>query len=201
MPKKFSYTVLLAVALAGATAIVPVASSARQVASAPLGARQLPLPPLVHPPGDIPDTQAFVDHRSALGFTLKVPEGWARRTTPDGVSFTSTYDGVVVGVSRAASAPSVESAKRVQSVALRKSSSAARIAKVAEVRLPAGPAVLISYSSNSAPNPVTGKAIRLENDRYLLWKVGRLATLTLYAPFGADNVDQWRLMSRSFRWR
>ena len=37
--------------------------------------------------------------------------------------------------------------------------------------------------------------------RSLFWKDGKLATLRLYAPYGADNVDQWRLMSRSFRWR
>jgi hypothetical protein len=182
---------VLALALASASLIMPVAAQA-QIA---------PLPPEKHPPGDIPDSQVFVVHRSPLGFTLKVPEGWARRVTPDGVSFSSTYDGIAVGVSSAATAPSVASVKREQALALQNSPAAVRIAKIAAVRLPAGPAVWISYSSNSEPNPVTGKAIRLENEQYLFWKDGKLATLTLYAPYGADNVDQWRLMSRSFRWR
>ena len=61
--------------------------------------------------------------------------------------------------------------------------------------------MLISFASNSEPNSVTGKAIRLESDQYLIWKDGRVATLTLSAPFGADNADQWRLMARSFRWQ
>ncbi len=183
--------IVLALVLASASLIVPVAAHAQAA----------PLPPEKHPPGDIPDTQVFVNHRSPLGFTLKVPEGWARRVTPDGVSFTSAYDGVAVSVTRVAAAPSVESVKPEQAAALRRAPAAVRIAKIAAVSLPAGPAVLISYSSNSEPNPVTGKAIRLENEQYLFWKDGKLATLTLYAPYGADNVDQWRLMSRSFRWR
>lgn len=65
-----------------------------------------------NPPGDIPDSQVFTVYRSALGFTLKVPEGWARKDGPDGVSFTDKLDGVVVMVSAAASPPSVESVKR-----------------------------------------------------------------------------------------
>ena len=117
------------------------------------------------------------------------------------MSFTWAYEGVAFSVTDAAAAPNVESVKREQAGALRKSAAAVRIAKIAAVHLPAGPAVLVSYSSSSAPNPVTGKAIRLENEQYLFWKDGKLATLTLYAPYGADNVDQWRLMSRSFRWR
>jgi hypothetical protein len=47
---------------------------------------------------------------------------------------------------------------------------------------------------------VTNKAIRLENERYFFWKGGKLATLTLSAPYGADNADQWLLMAKSFRW-
>jgi hypothetical protein len=189
MPIRSATTIVLTLALIVGAAIAPRAAG------------QAPLPPEKNPPGDIPDTQVFVLHQSPLGFTLKVPEGWARRVTADGVSFTSAYDGVAVSVSSAPAAPTVASVRREQAVALRRLPSAVRIAKISEVRLPAGRAVLISYSSNSEPNPVTGKAIRLENEQYLLWKNGRLATLTLYAPYGSDNVDQWRLMSRSFRWR
>ncbi len=48
---------------------------------------------------------------------------------------------------------------------------------------------------------MTNKAIRLENERYLYFKGGNLVTLEFYAPKGADNVDQWRMMSNSFRWK
>jgi hypothetical protein len=60
--------------------------------------------------------------------------------------------------------------------------------------------VLIKFSSNSDPNPVMGKQIRLEHDRYLIAKDGRLATIDFSAPEGADNADQWPLMSNAFSW-
>jgi hypothetical protein len=60
--------------------------------------------------------------------------------------------------------------------------------------------VLIVYTSNSDPNAVTDKQIRLENNRYLFYRAGHEAALTLSAPAGADNVDQWQLMANSFRW-
>ena len=191
---------LLVVVLAGASIVLQTAAWA-QPAGAPLKTQPVPLPPLPHPPGDIPDTQAFVDYHSPLGFSVKVPEGWSRRDAPDGVFFASTYDAVSVRLGRSVAAPSPASVKRDQAAALAKSAAAVRITKIAAVRLPAGRAVLISFSSNSKPNPVTGKAIRLENDQYLFWKDGRLATLVLSAPLGADNVDQWQLMARSFQWQ
>ena len=190
---------LLALTLIGAALLSPLA--ARAQGAAPLSVKPIPLPPERNPPGDIPDTQVFVDFHSPLGFSVKVPEGWARRDAPDGVTFTSVYDGVAVQISHAAKAPTLKSVKREQAAALEKSPAAVRIGRVAEVQLPAGRAVLISFASNSEPNSVTGKAIRLESDQYLIWKDGRVATLTLSAPFGADNADQWRLMARSFRWQ
>jgi hypothetical protein len=75
-----------------------------------------------------------------------------------------------------------------------------RDVKVSDVQLPSGHAVLIVYTSNSDPNPVTGKQVRIENNSYLYFKNGTLATLTLWAPVGADNVDQWARISRSFKW-
>lgn len=193
-------TIVLGVFLACAGSALPIASRG-QARAAPLAAQPIPLPPERHPPGDIPDTQVFIAYRSPLGFAIKVPEGWARRLSADGVSFTSAYDGLEVRVSPAPVPPTLDSVRRGQVAALEKSSPAVRVAKIVKVRLPAGQAVRISFGSNSEPNAVTGKAIRLENDRYLIWKDGRLATLTLYAPFGADNADQWMLMARSFRWR
>ena len=145
--------------------------------------------------GDIPDSQVFVDYHSPLGFSLQVPEGWARSTTPTAATFVDHYDSVAVSVAQAAAAPTPDSARRTASLG-----DAAAISKAEAVAEPAGSAVRLAYISNSAANPVTGKSIRLENERYLFWRSGKLATLTLSAPQGADNVDQWRLMSRSFRW-
>lgn len=154
-----------------------------------------------NPPGDIPDSQVFIDYHSPRGFTLKVPEGWARSDAPDGVSFVDKLDGIVVIISSAKVAPTVETVKRDYVPMMEKNGRAVKAGGVRAVKLPAGDAILISYSSNSEPNPVTNKQVRLENHRYLYFKDGKMAELDLYAPFGADNVDQWRLMSQSFRWQ
>ena len=69
------------------------------------------------------------------------------------------------------------------------------------MRLKSGPAVLISYASNSDPNAVTNKQIRLEHERFIFFTAGKAATIDFAAPQGADNADQWRLMANSFRWQ
>ena len=62
------------------------------------------------------------------------------------------------------------------------------------------PAFKIVYSTESAPNAVTGKQVKLVVDRYYLWKGGRRAVVDLGTPQGVDNVDAYRLMIESFRW-
>src|SRR5689334_5158654 len=49
------------------------------------------------PPGDIPDNQVFVPYKPAgAGFTVKVPEGWAKRTQGGAVVFSSNLNSVAV---------------------------------------------------------------------------------------------------------
>ena len=87
-----------------------------------------------------------------------------------------------------------------EALALVKTGRAVKIASIKSMKLPAGNVVLIAYTSNSRPNTVTGKQIRLDNNRYLFFNAGQLVSLDLSAPVGADNVDQWKLMSESFHW-
>jgi len=154
-----------------------------------------------NPPGDIPDSQVFIDYAAPQGFALKVPEGWARSDHADGASFVDKLDGVVVSVAKADALPSVDKAKTDYVAKLEAAGRAVRVTAVKQVKLPAGPAIRIVYTSNSEPNTVTNKQVRLENERYLYFKDGKLVTLELYAPKGADNVDQWQLMSNSFQWQ
>ena len=160
-----------------------------------------PVPAEKNPPGDIPDTQVFIDYASPEGFTMKVPEGWARTDRPDGASFVDKLDGVVLTVANADSAPTVEAARKTYVPDLEKAERAVKVSAIRPVKLPAGPAIRIVYTSNSEPNQVTDKQVRLENERYLYFRDGKLVTLELYAPKGADNVDQWQLMSQSFEWK
>lgn len=185
--------VLLGVALAGA--VLPPA-----LLAAPAMAAETAVAPEKSPPGDIPDTQVFVDYSSKSGLSLKVPEGWARTDRSDGASFVDKLNGVIITETAEATAPTVESVKTSYLPVLEKSGRAIKIESVEAVSLPAGNAVRIAYSSNSEPNPVTNKQVRLENNRYLYFKDGKLVSVDLYAPLGADNFDQWQLMSQSFRW-
>ena len=175
--------------------------AAAQSAPAPLARPQQPIAAEKNPPGDIPDNQAFVAFRSPLGFAVKVPEGWARRELPNGVSFSDKYNELQVAVASAATAPTLPVLLAGDIAMLEKSPKAVRVAGVKPITLPAGSAFVAHYGANSDPNPVTNKAVRLENARYYFWKAGRLATLTLSAPAGADNADQWLLMARSVTWQ
>ena len=150
---------------------------------------------------DIPDTQVFVTYSSSPGkYQFDVPEGWARTTNSADVYFVNNLNLLQVTLTNAATAPTANSVRTDQVVTLEQTGRAVRDLKVQSVQLPIGPAVLITYTSNSDPNSVTGKQVRLENNRYLFFKNGKLATLTLSAPAGADNVDQWARIARSFRW-
>ena len=135
------------------------------------------------------------------GYQLQVPEGWARTDSGTDVRFVSKLDGVQVTLSSASAAPTAASAQAAQVADLQRSGRAVQINSVQEVQLPAGAAVQVDFASNSDPDPVTGKQVRLENNAYLFYNNGKLATLTLWAPQGADNVDQWQQMAQSFRWQ
>jgi hypothetical protein len=62
-------------------------------------------------------------------------------------------------------------------------------------------AVKAVYTTQSAPNPVTGKRVTLIVDRYELARNGRVAVVDLGTPKGVDNVDAYRMMIQSFTWR
>jgi hypothetical protein len=154
-----------------------------------------------NPPGDIPDNQVFIQYQSPLGFSIKVPEGWSRQERADGARFSDKYNIIDLAVSKTDQAPNPALATTRETVELKKMGRAVEIRSVKEMKLKSGPAVLISYASNSEPNPVTNKVIRLEHNRYLMFKKGTLVSLDLSAPVGADNADQWQLMSNSFEWQ
>jgi len=159
-------------------------------------AAETPVKPEKNPPGDIPDDQVFITYASPLGFALKVPEGWARTDRSDGVVFADKYGRIEASVT-SGDPPTPKMAADAIKTSLR----AVEIKKVEAADRPAGQAIYVAFDSNSDPNAVTNKQIRLENDRYLFARGGRIAILTFSAPKGADNADQWLLMSKSFQWR
>src|SRR3954451_7221837 len=99
-----------------------------------------------NPPGDIPDSQVFIEYASPQGFTMKVPEGWARSDRTDGTSFVDKLDGVVVSVTRADNPPTVSSVKSNYAPLLERSERAVKIGSIKPVKLPAGQAIRIAYT-------------------------------------------------------
>lgn len=154
-----------------------------------------------NPAGDIPDNQAFFTYRSPQGgYSLDVPEGWARTDAAGDVTFIDKLNGERVTLTQVATAPTAATARATEVAALEQAGRAVQVLSVKDAKLPGGSAVSVEYTSNSEPDPVTGKQVRLENQAYFFFKDGRLATLTLWAPKGADNVDQWQRIVQSFRW-
>jgi hypothetical protein len=184
---------------AAAKLTTPTATAGGEV---PIASKESAVAPEVNPPGDIPDTQAFVSYRSSAGnYSFDVPEGWARTESGSSVTFISKLDGVKAKVSPASAVPTAASARANEAAQIESQGHAVSIISVSDVALPNGKAVVVTYDSNSEPNPVTQKRVRLENEAYLYFRNGKLATVTFWAPKGADNADQWNRMSKSFRWQ
>lgn len=157
----------------------------------------------VTPPGDIPDDVAFVPFTPASArYTVRVPEGWARTDGPgDTVTFTDKLNTIRVELVPATAAPTVQSATAADLPAIRSGATCFEGGKVTTVSRRAGPTVLITYRADSSPDPVTGKVVHDDVERYELWKAGTAAVLTLSGPQGSDNVDAWKLVTDSFQWR
>jgi hypothetical protein len=147
--------------------------------------------------GDIPDNQVFLVFRNErAGYTMKYPEGWAQQGSGNVVVFRDKNNIVRVDVA-AGTRPSAASV-RADLQRLR----GARVTRAPQaMSLSGNPGFKIVYQTRSAPNPVTGKRVTLIVDRYYVWAAGRRAIVDLGTPQGVDNVDAYRLMIESFRWR
>ncbi|MET8690367.1 hypothetical protein ABZV77_39780 [Streptomyces sp. NPDC004732] len=158
-----------------------------------------------NPPGDIPDNQAYVAYRptggSFTGFTVKVPEGWARTEPGNSTVFTDKLNTVRITAVSASAAPTVGSVTTKVVPQLRSQVTKFAASKVSEVTRHAGRVVRITYQGDAAKDPVTGKVVRDAFERYAYYRSGHEVELTLSGPVKADNVDPWRIVSDSFTWR
>jgi hypothetical protein len=154
-----------------------------------------------NPGGDIPDSQAFVPYRDSAGlFTVTVPEGWAQTSASGATVFTDKYNSIRIESRPLASAPTIDSVRTTDLPAVQASAQGFTPGTVTSVNRKAGPAILLTYRANSAPNPVTGKLASEAVERYAFWRNGHEVILTLSAPVGSDNVDPWRTVTDSFTW-
>ena len=149
--------------------------------------------------GDIPDNQVFlVFSDRAGGFAIKYPEGWTQSGSGRQVTFRDKNNlvRVLIGSGPAPTPTSVSA----QLNALKQADPTLAFRSPQTVTIGSSPAVKAVYTTESAPNPVTGKRVKLIVDRYELARAGRVATVDLGTPVGVDNVDAYRMMIESFRW-
>ena len=159
-----------------------------------------PNAPETLPPGDIPDTIAYVPYAvPGLGLTFSTPEGWSRKRAPDGVIFTDKLNTVQLVDMRASGPITVASAQRTEVPKLAATLKGFKLQSVSVVSRPAGAAVRIKYLGYSPPDPVTGKFGVLAFERYEFFHQGREVSLVLSSPLGSDNVDPWRNVTTSLR--
>jgi hypothetical protein len=90
---------------------------------------------------------------------------------------------------------------RAELAALKRSTPSLALGSTQTVSLKSGPAVKATYTTQSAPNAVTGKQVTLKVDRYELTHAGRVAVVELGSPTGVDNIDAYRRMIESFKWQ
>jgi hypothetical protein len=187
---------LVVIALIPGLAACSTASSTSPSAGSPSAP-----PTEVSPQGDVPDNQAYVTFNPSTGsFALKVPEGWARTTSGAVTTFTDKLNSVAVLQTAAASAPTIASAKQIQVPALMASEAKFTLTDVKTFSRPGGSGVVITYLKDSPTNTVTGSVVRDAVEMFLFWKNGQLASVALTSPQGADNVDPWNIVTKSFAW-
>jgi hypothetical protein len=149
--------------------------------------------------GDIPDNQVFlVFHDTAAGYSMKYPEGWSQSGAGRDVTIRDKNN--LVHVSIASGGAPTPASVTAQLHALERSQPTLRFRAPHIVQIGSSMAVKVLYTTQSPPNPVTGRRVKLIVDRYALARGGRVATVDLGTPVGVDNVDAYRLMIESFRW-
>jgi hypothetical protein len=155
-----------------------------------------------NPPGDIPDTQVFVDFKPAAGgFHLKVPEGWSQVQDGSAYVFTDKYNSIRVESISAAAAPTADSVRQGEVPQIQARTAHFSLGPITTVSRKSGMAILVKYTGDSPVNPVTGKVAHEDYERYDFWKAGTEVAVTLASPVGSDNVDPWKVVTDSFAWQ
>src|SRR3954469_25475860 len=165
--KRLAAVALLLAALAGC-------GSSKSTSSTSGGAAALSAEAKSAATGDIPDNQNFLTFKGA-GFSMSYPEGWAQTGSGGHVSFRDKNNVVHVVVAGGSQpAPASVAAE----LAKQKTRTPSLKAGTPEATtLPAGRTVKVTYTTVSAPNPVTGKRVKLTVDRYVVANGGRVATI------------------------
>jgi hypothetical protein len=150
--------------------------------------------------GDIPDNQVFLSfHNPGEGYTIRYPEGWARKGAGPLVTFEDKANVIRVSVAKGPQPTLANAAAAL--AAMRKAEPTIKAGRPQQVTIGGAQVIKATYSRQSAPDPVTGKRLPLTIDRYVYARGGKVAVVDLGTPKGVDNVDAYRMISNGFRWR
>lgn len=155
-----------------------------------------------NPPGDIPDDQAFVAYSPpGGGFSVSVPEGWARTEEGASTVFTDKLNTVRIQTQPRPAPATIDSIRTTELTGIEAATDGFQLGTVSAPPRKAGEVVVVTYRGSSPANPVTGKAFDADFERYSYWHAGQEVILTLSGPVGADNVDPWRIITDSLTWQ
>jgi hypothetical protein len=181
-------------AVAPTTSTAPAATTAAE----PVGALTTEATSLAT--GDIPDNQVFLTFDNPTGgWSMKYPEGWAQNGSGGDITFQDKNNLAHI-VIRDGAAPTVAGVQ-ADLATLASANPSIKAQPPTEVSVNGAPMIKVVYELQSAPNPVTGKQVTLIVDRYVFANNGKVAVVDLGTPKGVDNVDGYRLMIESFRWK
>jgi len=116
-------------------------------------------------------------------------------------SFTDKLNRIQMSTAPAATKPDVASVTKTDVPLVKATVAKFAMGKVSTVARRGGNAILLTYQGDSAPDQVTGKVVRDAFERYTFYRAGKRVDLTLSGPTNADNVDPWRIVSDSLRWK
>ena len=184
-------TTQAAATTAPATTTATTTSTTTTTGSAPAG---LQAEATAAATGDIPDNQVFLVFKNAqAGYSMKYPEGWAQSGSGGKVTIRDKNNIVRIEIQPG---PPPSLAKIKSDLA-----ATAIVGGPKNVTISGQSAIKVTYSTESAPNPVTGKRVTLVVDRYYVSHGSKVAIVDLGTAKGVDNIDAYRLMIESFRWK
>ena len=160
-------------------------------------------PTEVSPSGDVPDNAVFVTYTSPTGgYSIQYVEGWTvTEQANHGVAITDIDSAEVVQIVAAPAGKLTDYVTGTDEPQLKAQVQDYQRVDLKTVQVHNQPVVVLSYTSTSAPDPVTGKQRAVTSLRYYLpGSNGKLAILTLTTPPEVDNVDAFKQMLESFTW-
>lgn len=180
---------------------VPAGPTSMLASSAPIATDDAASePPGGTTSGDIPDNAVFLSYSGGEpAFSIDYVEGWQVNPRPDGVVIRDKDSSETVAI---VALPS-DLGAWIMATDLPGLQAEAGFTLVKQDRVKVGAFTYdhLVYHLPAPPDPVTGKRVPSTVDRYYVPGSAGLAVVSLSTPDGIDNVDGFRQMIESFKWR